>query len=66
MNKFVDRLIKFESMVGFLKEVGYNRPRWRLVSIVAIGCEPGQARKGAAVAANSGAVIRLAVIIFTS
>ena len=34
--------------------------RWWLVSTVAIGCEPGQARKGAAAAADSGAVIRLA------
>ena len=32
--------------------------------MVAISCEPGQARKGAAVAADSGAVIRLAVINF--
>ena len=38
--------------------------RWRLVSTVAIGCEPGQARKGAAVTADSGAVIRFSVTVF--
>jgi len=31
---------------------------------VAIACEPGQARKGAAVAIDSGAVIRFSVIVF--
>ena len=33
---------------------------------MAIGCEPGQARKGAAVATDSGAVIRFTVAAFFS
>ena len=55
---------KPKSVVGLRASVGYNRPRWRLVSTVAIGCEPGQARKGAAVATDSGAVIRFTVAAF--
>ena len=42
------------------------RVRWRLVSTVAIGCKPGQARKGAAAAIDSGAVIGLVVTFFRS
>ena len=32
--------------------------------MVAIGCEPSQARKGAAVAIDSGAVIRFPSLLF--
>jgi len=41
------------------------RIRWRLVSTVAIDCKPGQARKGAAAAIDSGAVIGLVVTFFS-
>ena len=51
-------------MWWLLQSLVIIRLRWRLVSTVAINCKLGQARKGAAVAIDSGAVIGLVVTFF--